>query len=76
MKSWNLLFVMLLLNLISLNHVHWTMLVLAKRYYQRRRLICELVGFSSPQMKGKIKKRKNAESSGSDQAEPLSGGIT
>ena len=43
MESWNLLFVMLLLNLISLNHVHWTMLVLAKGYYQRRRLICELV---------------------------------
>ena len=58
MKSWNLLFVMLLLNLISLNHIHWTMLVLAKRYYQRRRLICELVGFSSPQMEGKIKKRR------------------
>jgi hypothetical protein len=34
------------------------MLVLAKRYYQRRRLICELVGFSGPQMKGKIKKRR------------------
>ena len=71
MESWNLLFVMLLLNLISLNHVHWTMLVLAKRYYQRRRLICELVGFSSPQTKGKIKKEENAESSGSDQAEPI-----
>ena len=31
---------------------------LAKRYYQRRRLICELVGFSSHQMKEKIKKRR------------------
>ena len=58
MELWNLLFVMLLLNLISLNHVHWTMLVLSKRYYQRSRLICELVGFSSPQMKGKMKNRR------------------
>ena len=59
MESWNLLFVMLLLNLISLNHIHLTMLVRAtERYYQRRRLICELIGFSGPQMKRKMKKRR------------------
>ena len=52
--------VMLLLKAISLHQMNLLLLIHSTRkYYRRRRLLQELIGFSGPQLKGKAKRRRN-----------------
>ena len=51
--------VVMLLNLISLYQMNWTILLhTLKRYYERKRLVSVLIGFSGLQLKGNVRKTR------------------